>query len=103
MVAVSQRPPPPGRPAVVRPDAGLDVCLDAAALGARGVNARLRELPAGSRVTITSPGGRHNLAVGLAAALEVTIDGPAGVLRRRPGPAATVTVNGPAGWAPGRT
>ena len=70
---------PPGRchrqPAVVRPDAGLDVCLDAAALGARGVNARLRELPAGAGVTITSPGGRHNLAVGLTTAPEITIDG----------------------------
>jgi methylamine---glutamate N-methyltransferase subunit B len=91
VVAVSQ-PPAAARPAVT---------LDAAELGARGVNAALHGLPAGSRVTITSPGGRHNLAVALDAELEVIIDGPAGYYAGGLGKRAAVTVRGPAGWGAG--
>jgi methylamine---glutamate N-methyltransferase subunit B len=94
VVALSQ-------PAVVQPPAGGGLCLDAAELGVRGVNERLRQLPPGSAVTLTSPGGRHNLAVGLAAELAVTIDGPAGYYAGGLGQRATVTVNGPAGWGAG--
>jgi glutamate synthase domain-containing protein 3 len=75
--------------------------LDVAALGARGVNSALRALPAGSRAVLRDPGGAHNLAVGLDASIDVTIEGPAGYYIGGLGKEATITIDGPAGWGAG--
>ena len=71
--------------------------LDAAALGVRGVNSRLRELAPGAVVTVRNPAGRHSLAVGLDAEISVTINGPAGYYLGGLGQHAAITVHG-AGW-----
>jgi methylamine---glutamate N-methyltransferase subunit B len=52
--------------------------LDAARLTTREINASLRELPDGTRVTILNPEGRHNLAVGLTGRLDIRLDGNVG-------------------------
>jgi formylmethanofuran dehydrogenase subunit C len=75
--------------------------LDVPALGARGVNAALRELPPGSSAVLRSPGGAHNLAVGLDAELNVLVDGPAGYYTGGLGKLAQITVAGPTGWGAG--
>jgi hypothetical protein len=75
--------------------------LDVPALGARGVNAALRELPPGSSAVLRNPGGAHNLAVGLDAELNVLVDGPAGYYTGGLGKLAQITVAGPTGWGAG--
>jgi glutamate synthase domain-containing protein 3 len=65
------------------------------------VNRRLRELPEGTRVRITEPRGRHNLAVGLRRHLDVTIDGNAGYYIGGLCDGPDVTVNGFVGWGVG--
>jgi formylmethanofuran dehydrogenase subunit C len=75
--------------------------LDVSALGARGVNAALRELPPGSSAVLRNPGGAHNLAVGLDTELNVLVDGPAGYYTGGLGKLAQITVDGPAGWGAG--
>jgi glutamate synthase domain-containing protein 3 len=77
------------------------IVLDLAQLTVREVNARLRALPPGSSATITSPAGRHNLAVGLDTEVDITIDGPVGYYVGGLGKQATITVRGPAGWGVG--
>jgi len=78
--------------------AAAGVELDVAALGVRGVNARLRELTSAAVVTVRNPAGRHSLAVGLDAQISVTIDGPAGYYLGGLGKRAAITVRGPTGW-----
>ena len=77
------------------------VVLSCAELTTREVNARLRELPAGTAVTIAEPKGRHNLVVGLQHHLDVAIAGNAGyyVAGLCDGP--DVTVDGFVGWSVG--
>jgi methylamine---glutamate N-methyltransferase subunit B len=77
------------------------VTLDASRLTTREVNKTLSELPDGANVIITEPRGRHNLAVGLTRALNITIDGNAGyyIGGLCDGPA--ITVNGFTGWGTG--
>jgi glutamate synthase domain-containing protein 3 len=88
--------PEAGAAAPAAPAAAL--WLDVEALGVRGVNASLRELAPGAAVTVGNPAGRHSLAVGLDAAISVTIDGPAGYYVGGLGQRAAIAVRGPAGW-----
>lgn len=83
----------------VLPD--VEVELDVGELGVREVNRRLRRLPDGARARVSDPKGRHNLAVGLTRAIDVTIEGPAGYYCGGLGEAATVTVQGMTGWGAG--
>jgi methylamine---glutamate N-methyltransferase subunit B len=75
--------------------------LDVRELGARGVNAALRELTPGSSAVLRNPDGAHNLAVGLDTEVNVLIDGPAGYYAGGLGKRARITVAGPAGWGAG--
>lgn len=77
------------------------VMLDAPGLTTRELNQALRALPAGATVTITEPRGRHNLAVGLASRICVTIDGNAGYYVGGLGDGPDITVNGFTGWGIG--
>lgn len=88
----------------VTPDVAVQVeplVLDLALTSVRDVNALLRELPDGGRAVLTSPGGRHNLAVGLDARVTVEIAGPAGYYVGGLGKSADIEVRGPAGWGAG--
>jgi len=75
--------------------------LDAAQLSTREINARLRELHDGARVTIVEPRGRHNLAVGLTNRIDITIDGNAGYYIGGLGDGPDITVRGFTGWGVG--
>ncbi|GGL09614.1 protein glxC [Sphaerisporangium melleum] len=79
---------------------GTVLTLDAGALTTREINRSLQSLP-GGRALVSNPAGRHNLAVGLAAAIQVEIDGPAGFYAGGLGKEARITVNGPAGAGAG--
>jgi glutamate synthase domain-containing protein 3 len=68
-----------GHPATLqREENRAEHALDADVLGVRGINQALRTLPPGSLVRVSAPRGRHNLAVGLATPLTVTVEGNAG-------------------------
>jgi methylamine---glutamate N-methyltransferase subunit B len=75
--------------------------LDLAEVPLREANDALRALPDGARAELLNPAGRHNLAVGLTTACEVTIAGPAGYYCGGLGERASITVDGPAGWGVG--
>jgi glutamate synthase domain-containing protein 3 len=77
----------------------LEIDLDRVSV--REANATVRALPAGSSARLTHPRGRHNLAVGLTADVDVHIDGPAGYYPGGLGAAARVHIHGPAGWGAG--
>lgn len=75
-------------------------------LGTRAVNRCLRAVPAGGRAQLLQPRGRHNLAVGLPAAISVTIEGNAGYFigglgGERDGSGPDIEVNGFVGWSVG--
>ncbi len=78
---------------------GTTVDLDCAALTTRQINAALRELPTGSRARLLNPGGRHNLAVGLAHSIHIEIDGHAGYFTGGLSDGPSITVNGFVGWS----
>ncbi|HEY1651696.1 MAG TPA: hypothetical protein VGG09_07415 [Acidimicrobiales bacterium] len=80
--------------------------LDCDELSVREVNAVLQRLPEWSEATVTQPRGRHNLAVGLAHPMAITIDGNAGYFvgglgGARDGSGPDIVVNGFVGWAVG--
>jgi glutamate synthase domain-containing protein 3 len=77
------------------------VTLDASRLTTRQINASLRSLPDGAAVRISEPRGRHNLAVGLAKQLTITIDGNAGYYIGGLCDGPEITVNGFTGWGVG--
>lgn len=79
---------------VVDPDR-TELDLDTATT--REVNRALRGLAPGARALVRNPRGRHNLAVGLDAGIDVSIDGPVGYYVSGLGKVATVRVAGPAG------
>jgi formylmethanofuran dehydrogenase subunit C len=82
--------------------AGLTaVEFSCAELSVRELNSALRELPDGAVVRITEPRGRHNLAVGLAARLDITIAGNAGYFTGGLGDGPDITVDGFVGWSAG--
>jgi len=72
----------------------------------REVNAALRALPAGGEARIVHPRGRHNLAVGLADPLSITVEGNAGYFLgglggRADGTGPDIVVDGFVGWSVG--
>lgn len=74
--------------------------LDLKAIGVRGVNSTLHELPEGSNKTtweIDNPMGQHSIACGLDAPLKVTINGHAGFYCGGMNKHAEITVRGHAG------
>lgn len=77
------------------------VMLDCEQLTTREINDALRELSSGSKVTITNPAGRHNLAVGIFEHLDVVIDGHAGYFIGGLCAGPDITVNGFVGWSVG--
>src|SRR5262249_25383685 len=82
--------------------AGLTaVELSCAELSVRELNEALRRLPDGTVVRVTEPRGRHNLAVGLSARLDITIAGNAGYFIGGLGDGPDVVVDGFVGWSVG--
>lgn len=82
------------------------VMLDCDDLGTRAVNRALRSLPGGSCVFARAPRGRHNLAVGLATEIAITVDGNAGyflggLCGAKDGSGPAIVVNGFVGWSVG--
>lgn len=73
------------------------VDLDVAAAGLRAINARLHAARAGEAFRILGPSGRHALAAGLDADIDVEIDGHAGYYCAGMNQAARVTVRGNCG------
>jgi glutamate synthase domain-containing protein 3 len=71
--------------------------LDAEALGVRALNAQLQSAAAGARFTLARPGGRHAIAAGLNAPIDVEVLGHAGYYCAGMNQAATVTLRGNAG------
>ncbi|TPQ22915.1 glutamate synthase [Streptomyces sporangiiformans] len=63
----------------------------------RDLNSALHQASSGTSWSVTHPDGAHNLAVGLTAALDVVIDGPAGYYCAGMNQRATVTVHGNVG------
>jgi methylamine---glutamate N-methyltransferase subunit B len=75
-------------------------------LSVREVNAALRSLPPGSSARVLQPRGRHNLAVGLADPVSVTIEGNAGyfiggLCGTSGGEGPDIVVDGFVGWSVG--
>jgi len=75
-------------------------------LGTRGVNQRLASLEAPASVQVTHPRGRHNLAVGLAGDIAISVDGNAGyflggLCGAKDGRGPDIEVNGFVGWSVG--
>lgn len=66
-------------------------------LSTRQLNQQLQQADEGSEWHVSSPGGRHALAVGLTKAMQVTIDGHVGYYGAGMNQQASVTVNGNAG------
>jgi formylmethanofuran dehydrogenase subunit C len=82
------------------------VMLDCDDLGTRAVNRALRSLPSESRAFVQAPRGRHNLAVGLATEIAITVDGNAGyflggLCGAKDGSGPEIVVNGFVGWSVG--
>lgn len=73
--------------------AGDNATFDLSTSSVRELNAALHAAPAG-RFTVQAPQGKHNLAVGLDAPLEVTIEGHAGYYCAGMNQLATVRVTG---------
>lgn len=74
--------------------------LDLATLGVRGVNAALFALPKGSNEVdwgIDNPRGQHNIACGLDAPINVTVNGHAGFYCGGMNQKADITIRGHAG------
>jgi methylamine---glutamate N-methyltransferase subunit B len=77
------------------------VTLDASLLTTRQINTKLNELSDGAEVVIREPRGRHNIAVGLARNLNITIDGNAGYYIGGLCDGPSIIVNGFTGWGAG--
>jgi methylamine---glutamate N-methyltransferase subunit B len=80
--------------------------LDCPALGTRAVNCALQAMPDGCEARILQPRGRHNLAVGVANEVAITVEGNAGYFLggqcgRRGGSGPDIVVNGFVGWSVG--
>lgn len=67
----------------------------------RDLNHALHKASSGTAWRVTHPDGAHNLAVGLAAELDVVIDGPVGYYGAGMNQRATVTIHGNAGTGVG--
>jgi methylamine---glutamate N-methyltransferase subunit B len=81
------------------PDSTVE--FSCAELSVRELNEALRQLPDGTAVRVTEPRGRHNLAVGLSARLDITIAGNAGYFIGGLGDGPDIIVDGFVGWSVG--
>lgn len=84
----------------IRQEADMTRVLDLATTPLREVNALLHDAEAmtdGEKIRIENPGGAHSVAVGLDAAVDVTIDGHVGYYAAGMNQHATVTIRGNAG------
>ena len=86
--------------------ASLDCSLDCEALGTRGVNRTLQALESGAGARLLNPRGRHNLAVGVAEPVAITVEGNAGYFLggqcgRSDGTGPDIVVDGFVGWSVG--
>jgi formylmethanofuran dehydrogenase subunit C len=75
-------------------------------LGTRSVNQQLRALKSGSSALLLQPRGRHNLAVGLASDVSITVEGNAGyflggLCGSKDGTGPDIVVKGFVGWSVG--
>lgn len=75
--------------------------LDCAELTTREINQQLKALPEGAAARILHPGGRHNLAVGLARQIDVRIEGNAGYFIGGLSDGPDIVVDGFVGWSVG--
>lgn len=80
--------------------------LNCEEVSVREVNAVLRRLARGDEARLTHPGGRHNLAVGLATPVSVTIEGNGGyfvggLCGASDGTGPDIVVHGFVGWSVG--
>jgi methylamine---glutamate N-methyltransferase subunit B len=73
------------------------VAVDLAAVSVRELNAALHAAPAGAAFRVANPDGRHSLAAGLTATIDVEIAGHAGYYCAGMNQRATVRVRGNAG------
>ena len=78
--------------------------LDCAVLGTRGVNRALQAMPDSCETRVLQPHGRHNLAVGVANEVGITVEGNAGYFLggqcgRSGGTGPDIVVNGFVGWS----
>jgi glutamate synthase domain-containing protein 3 len=89
-------PPPP--PELTSPRAGLET-VDLAVLTVRDLNARLHALAQdqAGQWQVTNPGGRHSIAVGIDAPIEVDVEGHVGYYCAGMNKQATVRVHGNCG------
>jgi glutamate synthase domain-containing protein 3 len=80
-----------------------DTILDCSHFTTREINQRLREFAAAGleQVTILNPAGRHNLAVGLDTAMQITIQGSVGYFCGGLGDRVQIEINGSCGWSVG--
>lgn len=78
-------------------DASEPASVDLAASSVRELNARLHLAEPGSSWVVSSPAGRHNIAVGIDAEIDVVVDGHVGYYFAGMHQRGTVTVNGSAG------
>jgi formylmethanofuran dehydrogenase subunit C len=80
--------------------------LNCERLSTREINRALRSLPDGAPALVEAPRGRHNLAVGITNAIELTVAGNAGYYLgglggSRDGSGPSITVEGFTGWGVG--
>jgi len=74
--------------------------IDAAALGTRELNVRVKELVStGEDVAIENPEARHNIVVGLLTPCKIRVEGSVGYYAASMCDGPEVAVNGNAGWA----
>lgn len=71
--------------------------IDLAESSVRGLNQALHEATDGQSWTVSNPGGKHSLAVGINAGVSVTVQGHAGYYAAGMHQTGTVTINGNAG------
>ena len=83
---------------------GDTAVLDAADLSTRQINLELRRLVYGegiSEVTVTNPGAKHSVAVGLLTRCRITVDGSLGYFACTLGDGPEIRVTGRVGWSLG--
>ncbi|MHA7144723.1 GltB/FmdC/FwdC-like GXGXG domain-containing protein [Arthrobacter sp. TmT3-37] len=78
-------------------DAAGTITIDLDLAAVRELNQTLHDAVDGQSWTVTSPGGKHSLAVGIDAVIDVTIEGHAGYYAAGMHQKGNVTINGNAG------
>ncbi|MGN8129972.1 protein glxC [Paenarthrobacter sp. 22069] len=84
-------------PETITSDIAAPAVVDLSGAPVRDLNQALHNAVDGQAWTVTNPGGKHSLAVGISADIAVTIEGHAGYYAAGMHQKGTVTVNGNAG------